>query len=59
MKTENENTIYTMSAKLDKDKFEMDLLKAKCRKEGLNFSQTIIKLVRLYNSDNTILKGKK
>ena len=50
---ENENTIYSLSAKEPKDKFEMDLLKARCRKEGLNFSQILIKLVREYNKVRT------
>ncbi len=47
----NENTIYSLSAREPDDKYEMDLLKARCKKEGLNFSQVIIKLVRSYNAD--------
>ncbi len=43
--------VYSFSALVEADKYEIDYLKAKCQKEGLNFSQIIIKLVRKYNAD--------
>lgn len=48
---ENNNQVYSFSARKDKDKFEVDYLKAKCSKEGLNFSQLLIKLIRNYNAN--------
>lgn len=48
---QNDNQIYSFSAKEPDDKFDVNLLKIRCRKEGLNFSQIIIKLIKGYNAD--------
>lgn len=57
MSKDNDNQIYSFSAKEPSDKFTVDLLKIKCKKEGLNFSQILIKLIRSYNDEQRRTKN--
>ena len=51
--------VYSFSVKpTDVDgKFEIDLLKSKCEKEGWNFSAMIIKLIKEFNNDQRRTKN--
>lgn len=57
MSKDNDNQIYSFSAKEPSDKFTVDLLKSKCKKDGLNFSQILIKLIRSYNNEQRRTKN--